>query len=334
MIAKPTVLVLGAGASMPYGFPSGKQLVVEAVEGLEDGRTLTREEMAGEREPLRTILSKLGFGDREAREFRSALAMSGRQSIDTFIEGQPRFRRIGAAAIAALLIPRGDAQTLEDEREGAWYGYLWNHLGNRASDIGSNRLSIITYNYDRSLECYLAHAMRGAYGLGLPEVRQMLEAIPIVHLHGTLGELPEVGGVGYTRPYSPRAPLDDVQKCADTLRIVTDEIDALPDFEVARRMLDEAAVICFLGFGYNRANVERLHFHRRPANKIVLGSAYDIRYGERPEILSAINGIALGPSTHDTLRFLREYPVLSWSYYSQGGDFRMLASQMERDCRR
>ncbi len=31
MIEEPTVLVLGAGASLPYGFPTGSQLVSDAL---------------------------------------------------------------------------------------------------------------------------------------------------------------------------------------------------------------------------------------------------------------------------------------------------------------
>ena len=34
MIRTPTVLVLGAGASMEYGFPSGERLRQQIVEGL------------------------------------------------------------------------------------------------------------------------------------------------------------------------------------------------------------------------------------------------------------------------------------------------------------
>src|SRR6267378_303056 len=76
MIEKRTVLILGAGASMPYGFPSGSGLRRHIIEYLDE------------------------------------LLSADTTSIDVFLERRTEFVEIGKAAIAATLIPLESTRNL------------------------------------------------------------------------------------------------------------------------------------------------------------------------------------------------------------------------------
>ena len=122
MITKPTVFVLGAGASMPYGFPSGKQLVEHISEATrqkttslppipDDSRYLIS------REAIQAILVN-NFGKLESEKFGNALYLSNQYSIDAFLEHRTEFAEIGKLAIS-LFILRECLKTSKNRRSRA-----------------------------------------------------------------------------------------------------------------------------------------------------------------------------------------------------------------------
>ena len=186
MITKPTVLILGAGASTPFGFPSGEELVSRILEYLEGGH------------PARDVLShaiRALEPSRTIDEFHEALFYSGRMSIDAFLEHNSQFLEVGKMAIASVLVPLENERTLFSASSN-WYKLLFKYLNTRFDEFAENKLSILTYNYDRSLEQFLLTALRYAYqGMKDEYVHcwDQLSRIPIVHLHGSLGEFPQAG---------------------------------------------------------------------------------------------------------------------------------------------
>ena len=198
MITTPTVLILGAGASMPFGFPSGEELVsciLKELEGEEPaGSALVRIHQAmAERKSARAVLTQ-AIDSIEPEmlidSFHEALFYSGRQSIDTFLEYNPQFLEVGKMAIASVLVPLENNRTLFSTTPN-WYKLLFNHLDTRFEEFAENKLSILTYNYDRSLEQFLLTALRYSYRGMKAEYDQcweQLSKVPIIHLHGSLGE--------------------------------------------------------------------------------------------------------------------------------------------------
>src|SRR3989304_4389174 len=141
MINNDTVLVLGAGASMDCGFPSGEQLI---------------------------------------EKFISTFKNASPASIDDFLDKNTReeFKIVGkicvVIAISRLENPTADfmtewRDTKPDHRYSrelhgtrghlelirGWYNYLWKKI--YEGDIKNNlsKLTFITFNYDRSLERFL-----------------------------------------------------------------------------------------------------------------------------------------------------------------------------------
>ena len=91
MITKPTVLVLGAGASMAYGFPSGIEL---------------RDNILMELEGVNiNILRGLGHAPHELENFKKAFTRSPVYSIDAFLERRLEFMDLGKSLNTNHLLP-------------------------------------------------------------------------------------------------------------------------------------------------------------------------------------------------------------------------------------
>ena len=187
MFTTPTVLVLGAGASYPYGFPTAKGL-----------KELICEQFSSTRATASQLLSCLNpegskFTPEEFSEFTEAFLKSGQPSVDAFLERRPEFLGVGKLAIAFCLMPFEREEKLyhpDPERGEDWYEYLSVKLNSSFEEFGENKLSIITFNYDRSLEHYLLNSLINLHGKTRDECAKALAQIPIVHVYGQLGERP------------------------------------------------------------------------------------------------------------------------------------------------
>src|SRR5262249_53254614 len=80
-----------------------------------------------------------------------------------------------------------------------WYGHVLDRMGSKPDDFRQNNLSVLTFNYDRSFEQFLFLALQDRYGIGPTDAANLLDEMPVVHLHGSLGSLPPLAP-GYGCP--------------------------------------------------------------------------------------------------------------------------------------
>ena len=153
-------------------------------------------------------------------------------------------------------MPFEDASQLHSPGDGRWYRYLYSEIISPSSveEFGNNQLSIITYNYDRSLEKFFVDVLKKGFSLTDMEAAKRAQGVPVVHVHGSFGDL--LGAVGHVRPYYP-----DYRELHDTmqrLHIVSDDIKQSGVIAKYSRLLQDATHVIFLGFGYDSVNVARL----------------------------------------------------------------------------
>ncbi len=199
MITRSTVLVLGAGASIPYGFPSGRALLMSIYRA-------TRQSDSS----LVRCLTELGFRSEEIQTFGEELFLSMQPSVDAFLERRGEFMAIGKAAIACELIPCERPERLQRSDAVEWYEYLFVQLNADSVGFRMNKLAVITFNYDRSLEAFMVSALQHSLGVPECEAAEILGHMPIVHVHGQLGALGICSKSLEDRPYvgngKPREP--------------------------------------------------------------------------------------------------------------------------------
>jgi hypothetical protein len=305
MIATSTVLVLGAGASYPYGFPTA--------EGLKE---LICEEFSSPSANASEFLSNESqYTPEEFFQFREAFLRSA-PSIDAFLQRRPNFMGVGKLAIAYCLMPiENEANLYQPDRNlrgGNWYKYLAGKLDSAFEEFGNNKLSIITFNYDRSLEHYLLNYLLNLHGKSRDECANALEKIPIVHVYGQLGATP------YPKQGSQQYRPDQVEyfiyvkTAADGIKLYHEEAETASTR--ARELLIGAKRVCFLGFGYHQFNVARLNIGgSSDLSTTVIGTAQGLTGMEvqnaSNRLAEAIGG-SITLSDMDSLSLLRHHMFL------------------------
>lgn len=274
MIETPTVLVLGAGASMPYGFPSGG--------GLKD-RILDIQNTSGAKQ-----IYELGFDAGELGSFQRRFQASHLASIDRFLQHCPDYSPLGKSCIAAC-IRANEQQFLGKFLDSSaalndWYPLLWNAIADVSeNDFHRNRLKIITFNYDRSLEIFLSFAYASTYGIELaPASFKLRQTVEILHVYGDLGALTTADhdcfklGIEMT----PR----HLQACQESIRVIGDRVQVTTR-EKCGQLISRAGVVCFLGFGFAAENCDAILASAKseltPRNRLFCGSASGLHLGER-----------------------------------------------------
>lgn len=312
---KSIVLIIGAGGSVPFGFPTGKDLKWAICDGLADVEKVNA--IQGQTHLAKSLLAD-GFDSKELVELRDRLKTAGWESVDEFLAQHLGLQAVGKAAIAAVLIPCENRDQLFDPRDSKgnridnWYQVLFKTVFAPFQDITRKKVSIFTYNYDCSLEIYLKDTMKNSYEHLEKDIEAALKHIPITHLHGEFDTHDYGSGLGSV----------SLRICSDKIKIVTDDLDKSPQFQQASNTLWEAEEIYFIGFGYDEKNLLRLPIeskyppgsgaaqlgYPRPTLNL-FGSAYHVGPGVIRRVKDYFRNkgfnIHLGDTNQDAYQFLR-----------------------------
>ncbi len=279
MVTRPTVLVLGAAASMSYNFPLGAQLLKDLID-----RPASRSDEGGRVtfcNPLALASQHLSLDYREMERFSIELGNAGVRSIDEFLACRPDHAKMGKLAIAGRLIPGEDplAFSRSDVNASGWYSQhlLPELLGRGPDDFRRNQLSIVSLNYDRSLEAFLYQALQSRYNLSDADAFELSTSLKIIHPHGLLGEfsIDEHGG----RCYSRHLTSELLTRACDGIRIIGEALGDDAVYEEARLRVTAADRVMFLGFAYHPLVMERLGVKYLTA-KLIEGTTFGMTQRE------------------------------------------------------
>jgi hypothetical protein len=251
MIKTRTVFVLGAGASMPYGFPSGAQLRTEICSIGLNGSSMKLG---------RQLLDLAELSSNAFKSFGEAFSRSSIASIDSFLAKRPHYMEVGKVLIAGILCERERPVDLfSDARNDHWYKLLWNALlldAEQPSNIAENAVRFITFNYDRSLEYFLHEAIKHTFGLNDGGTMKVTDRLRITHVYGSIGTLAPEPRKDF-RTYGERLSESSLRAATEGIHVIPeDRSDSV--FEEVRKDLTWAQRICFLGFGFDPLNMRRL----------------------------------------------------------------------------
>jgi SIR2-like domain len=293
---KKTVFIVGAGASTDFGLPLGSKLA-------DDIRTRLEEELAaGGRLPGSILPLAIDANVRAAVEDLCGGLVLAR-SIDRLLDSRrdrPLVVEFGKRAIAKLI---GEAEGEVEEatlvptpvssldvggsREWAsiqdvlvrskdsWLAHLFGLLCEGVSPSDSEKVfencSFITFNYDRCIEQYLRMAFQQVMNRGASDAVTLTDQIPIVHIYGSLGPLPDSEGTGISF-----APLDrDIDVSAGSIRTFTEGVENQTR-DTARNLIKQADHVVFLGFAFDQVNVEALFDQPLTTDQLISGTGYGL----------------------------------------------------------
>jgi hypothetical protein len=258
MITTPTLLVLGAGASIRYGFPSGL--------GLRDKLWALRNITEGT--PRFSLFTSNGFTYKAVNEFAERFQASGIDSIDSFVDRQSEYEAIAKLAIAYEICASEHPATLrQGNGTDDWYGYLWNRMAAGArtpDDLLKNQVHIVTFNYDRSLKAFLLAAIQNTFpNVNNKAAFDVLTKLPICHMYGSVGAVAPIPGESFFPYAHAQANPEDLRPfpaAAGTIHLMPGVRDDAPSFQTAQRWFRLSDRVCFLGFGFDELNCIRLNF--------------------------------------------------------------------------
>ena len=266
MLKLETILVLGAGASNPYGYPTGPGLVQKIIKELKSG-------------PSAPFFDDRGIDKYQRMQFARDLQAADPPSIDSFLASRQEFSKAGKIAIALVLgpcevhDPKGCPE-IQKRKSPAddWYQYLWHALYDPPESIRNKKLRIITFNYDRSLPNYLHQAMCASFGYTDEEGGRLFnETLDLAHMYGSLDPLPWQGEGG--RPYGTAITESDyLDRAVGRIRVIGEERKSDDVSWILEGLPDHNNVI-FLGFAYHPQNMALLGITRK-RSVLHRGSAY------------------------------------------------------------
>jgi hypothetical protein len=310
VISKNTVLVLGAGASEPYALLTGGELKNRIISQVADTSM-----------PIGRAVVEAGFLSDSVTTFRDKLRMAP-LSIDRFLQTQPSFLELGKFAIAAALLPCEDeSRFLNPLSSGDWYSYLLGNLLPPAfDDLRSNKLSVITFNFDRSFERRLYLAIRDTYDADEDVWRRLAQTFPIVHVHGMLGRPRwlETSDTGHAPPaalnYGEIVTVTQLKECATQIHLVHQSGDT-GELKRAKLLIEPADIVAFIGFSFDPDNLAKIGCPALLHNKIVYGTCrgFEEEEAKRAAVPFANAGAARveGFKSWTALEFLRKSTFLS-----------------------
>lgn len=154
-------------------------------------------------------------------------------------------------------------------KENNWYDILWSYMNDKAASVdkfGDNKIAIITYNYERSLEYYLFRSIQSLYGSeseNITNIKTQLSKIKVIHLHGQIGYLDwqkqnnydvinPYGGIKYPTDLDDEERKEQLEeyyikidKISKGIKIIHEDISNNEDYIQALKLLDDAEKIYF-----------------------------------------------------------------------------------------
>ncbi|MEQ9466061.1 MAG: hypothetical protein RLN88_01545 [Ekhidna sp.] len=286
-----TTLVVGAGANVPYGFPTAAGLR-HSIIGNEQFSDFMHEM------PLE-LQSQLN----RYQEYREIFEKSSLSSIDNHLTKNPQYLEIGKYCIAGSLLTYESSSRFREKSnypKEDWYSFLFNVLNKGTETFDDfvencNNLNVITFNYDRSFEMFFLESIWHTFTKEFPVDKRSVEDIPftIHHVYGSLGDLQLVNGS--ISNYGTVNPEYRISRAIQEIKIIDEDREYDHD---AFSLIDTADDVFFLGFGFDDQNLERLGLDSKTLNGV---NVYASIYSQKKNDINRIRNLFRGStSLHHT----------------------------------
>ena len=283
-----TVFVIGAGANVEIGMPSGYDLKTRIAEILNFPPHLN---ISFKGKGDEVVASALNFHCRSQNDnvnttileslfkaainISEAMALSG--SIDNFIESrkhEPGIAFCGKLAIVKAIIdaekhcalPNDDdsESTISDKKQklnNSWYPQLFYKITEGCQiDMLAKRLddiSFIIFNYDRCFEYFMYNSLKTFYNLNHESAKSFVQNLHVNHPYGTVGNLwDNRDRLTFGKEPNATQLLSLAGKIKTFTENARDEAEASSNRIIY--LVERANRVVFLGFAYHDQNTDIL----------------------------------------------------------------------------
>lgn len=299
MFRTKTTLVVGAGAGYEIEFPDSRELLAKVAQGFDFSRLgseLQTRDMVVLAKHFEKFGRRIGATPEKMQEASGLIRTAARvsNSVGNILEQLSSDAVAQAAGKLAIIhyILQAEARSplgLEPRDPGDlplrgnenWLFQLGRMIvsgvpRNQAEKCFDN-LSIISFNYDRSIQHYLPWVVSMAFGMTLNEARQLVgNKLKIVHPYGNVGRLPWEPGErpdvewGNEEPWNLQNLVKEIRTASEFVR----------NQQLAKQLIAEIAGgkrILFLGFGFEPQDTSLL---------------FDYSLSHDPDVLVGVQGLS------------------------------------------
>lgn len=269
IITKKTVFILGAGASIPYGYPSMDELRDDIVQNFNSNYKKYFLENAWDVNQAQAI-------DRLINKFLVPFEASG-DVIDVFLSNPENasIKDLGRLAIACSIYTFELSSTFNHNTKHKkyhldWYRWLIQQLKrplDKKYEISKHNIGFVTFNYDRSLEYYFYDSIKHSNtNIASNKITEEINQIPIHHVYGQLIKLPWQKTTNKEDQTScPTAAYKNISSsqivnASNNIEVIEENRKSNQSVNDARKLINSADRIFFLGFGFDQANLRLLKF--------------------------------------------------------------------------
>jgi hypothetical protein len=269
-----TLFFLGAGASRSYNFPTGIGLIESICQFLYKEHAVSK------------LCNAFGVDNSKMQNLVESFTndLHSASSIDDLLGRNSSYVDIGKFCIVESITQYEQKESFgfiknlpgSIKYNSTWYTMLWNQMYGEAftiQDLLKNKISFVTFNYDRSLEAFLIKSAMSLFGKDQEAAANVIREIPIYHVYGKLGKLPWQAGNEIEIEYNP-IQLNSLEKIVAASKCIKTYTESLNNTELSGNIfqkIKDSKNIYFIGCGYHSQNFKVLD-----PNEIFKGNIQDI----------------------------------------------------------
>lgn len=267
-------IILGAGASFDFGFPTGIELCEEIYKGWLNPND----------KYIKFYKHHLKDGEKNESEIEKSISdlayqfyYSGALSVDDFLSRLNNKVDIdfGKMTITDLILKKENDSV---SNQGGKQLFQWRNNWLRKifakefrfetveeliKKIEESPVRFITFNYDRSLEYYLFTAIKNYYGDG-QKAKEIYKTIEIHHIYGKLGPLEgevndDTEHFNYGESYGRGSDENKIYKCSSNIKVINENKNGAKQIiEKCYQWIKQSDKVYILGFGFLNSNYKLL----------------------------------------------------------------------------
>lgn len=324
MFQEQTVFVIGAGAGVDVGMPTGNQLIdliAEKTNIVRDEKEIfdNSNSLVSGSKLLASAIGRLApkqqYGEYLASARRISAAMPQATSIDSFIHARsddPRIAEIGKLAICESIleaeqnspITRATDATsnqidfsnkaLADTWHKTFFQILSDGVQSQNVEHIFSDVTFIVFNYDRCLERYLWSSLQNRFGIPPQEATRIIQNGHFIHPYGSVGDLFHENPDACV-PFGTSLQDVDLLHAAKGIKTFSEQVSSDLTLRLIRTAMSNAKQIVFLGFAFHQQNMALLRCEKGERVALLYGSGFGI---SRPNIEAIKIRIASALNTH------------------------------------
>jgi hypothetical protein len=295
MFTQPIAFVIGAGASAEYGMPTGAALVRKIASIVKFNST-----RRDNPELITLFLDRIKVFELAGQEL-SNFIQSGVPSIDdalTWFSSRPEIIELGKAAIASEILKAEAASPLYTKHPdptfvanlgGTWMPHFLSMVmtGHRDEDAETafNNVSIINFNYDRTIEHFLYAALEVTFGLSESRAKRIVDGLNMFRPYGKVGPLPWQDKSGLA--FGEGAAGVGLRAASKNILTFSEGVTDIVRQQI-QLALERSRTTIFLRFGFHTQNMNLLRVRSAQAWRRAYATLHGIALENYPDMKHAI----------------------------------------------